>query len=401
MKMKMDLSFTLPDELIVEILLRLPVRSLLRFKCVCKSWLTFISDPQFAKSQFDLATPTHRLFLEPAYPPLVVPIDTEASLHDDSAIVHLTVPHTLFPSLHSYYLQIYGSCRGFILLRYVNYDNIFLWNPSTGAQKLLPYPHQLVPRYREEFLYGFGYDSSTDDYLIVIWVWHTDWKSDIHFFSFKTNSWNKTEGINFPHGDYLEEIFRFGLLLNGALHWLAYPNGSVIHNTIVAFDLTERSLLEIPLPHNLTMAMMAECYNLVVIGGCLSLCNELSMETGAMVNIWTMKEYKVQSSWTTTRVSYTCDIGDNFSPLWFTEDGTWDLFSPLWFTKGGDIVVGSKFSGVLMKLNDKGELLEYHTHSPFLEVVEDRRHSPFLITAMYRESLLSLPDLGKAKDDHH
>ena len=43
---------TLPillDELIVEILVRLPVRSLLQFKSVCKSWKTLISNSQFAK----------------------------------------------------------------------------------------------------------------------------------------------------------------------------------------------------------------------------------------------------------------------------------------------------------------------------------------------------------------
>ncbi|KAG4970224.1 hypothetical protein AAZX31_13G091900 [Glycine max] len=34
----------LPEELIIEILLRLPVKSLLRFKRVCNSWLSLISD---------------------------------------------------------------------------------------------------------------------------------------------------------------------------------------------------------------------------------------------------------------------------------------------------------------------------------------------------------------------
>ncbi|RHN63682.1 putative F-box domain-containing protein [Medicago truncatula] len=40
----------LPEELIVEILLRLSVKSLLQYKCVCKTWKTLLSDPQFAKS---------------------------------------------------------------------------------------------------------------------------------------------------------------------------------------------------------------------------------------------------------------------------------------------------------------------------------------------------------------
>ncbi|MCI24237.1 F-box/kelch-repeat protein, partial [Trifolium medium] len=46
----------LPEELIIQILLRLPVRSLLEFKCVCKSWKTRISDPKFAKSHLEILT---------------------------------------------------------------------------------------------------------------------------------------------------------------------------------------------------------------------------------------------------------------------------------------------------------------------------------------------------------
>jgi len=48
---KLELLLFLSKEIIVNILLRLPVRSLLQFKCVCKSWKILISDPQFAKNQ--------------------------------------------------------------------------------------------------------------------------------------------------------------------------------------------------------------------------------------------------------------------------------------------------------------------------------------------------------------
>ncbi|KAG5543801.1 hypothetical protein RHGRI_016527 [Rhododendron griersonianum] len=38
----------IPPILLKEILSRLPIRSLLRFQCVCKPWLKLISDPQFS-----------------------------------------------------------------------------------------------------------------------------------------------------------------------------------------------------------------------------------------------------------------------------------------------------------------------------------------------------------------
>jgi len=49
----------LPDELITQILLRLPVKSLIRFKSVSKSWCSLISNPSFAKSQFQITAATH------------------------------------------------------------------------------------------------------------------------------------------------------------------------------------------------------------------------------------------------------------------------------------------------------------------------------------------------------
>ena len=39
----------LTDDLVVDILSRLPFKSFCRFKCVCKSWLTFSSDPHYCQ----------------------------------------------------------------------------------------------------------------------------------------------------------------------------------------------------------------------------------------------------------------------------------------------------------------------------------------------------------------
>src|SRR3954466_4024546 len=80
----------LPLELIIEILLKLPVKTLLRFRCVCKSWLSLISNNSFATSHFELAA-TPRLIFINRYAPnfLSIDVDVDASLHHDSAYVFL------------------------------------------------------------------------------------------------------------------------------------------------------------------------------------------------------------------------------------------------------------------------------------------------------------------------
>ncbi|AES93879.1 F-box and associated interaction domain protein [Medicago truncatula] len=53
-------SLNLPQELIVQILLRLPVKYLIRSKWVCKLWFSLISNPHFANYHFQLTTHTLR-----------------------------------------------------------------------------------------------------------------------------------------------------------------------------------------------------------------------------------------------------------------------------------------------------------------------------------------------------
>ncbi|XP_061372414.1 F-box/kelch-repeat protein At3g23880-like [Gastrolobium bilobum] len=365
-KKEMKLTLTLPDNLIEEILLRLPVISLLHCKCVCKSWLTLISNPQFAKSHYDIAVaPTHRLLVKPYNECSSEFIGIEAPLHYDSAVVYLTPKSSLIPSVRSYYLQILGSCRGFILLKYVENDDLILWNPSTGALKTI----SCSPG--SKFLYGFGYDPSTDDYLVVVANFNME------FFSLKTNSWNKVKGINFP---YLGFGVRFisGILLNGALHWLAVSKGTSTENAvIIAFDLIKRSLSEIPLPRDLTASTYRSIFEIchfMVIEGCLGLgCS------GGVC--WVMKEYKVQLSWTKFIVSSNCYV-----PC--------DSHFPICFSIGGGIV-GSDAFGKLLKLDHKGELLENSRYIMQWFVEEGPVQS-----AMYTESLISFPsDFGEARED--
>ncbi|XP_027352266.1 F-box/kelch-repeat protein At3g06240-like [Abrus precatorius] len=374
-------TLTLPHELIVEILLRLPVISLLRFKSVCKSWLSLISNPQFAKSQFDLAAPqTHRLLLRSTHF-YIESIDVDASLHDDSAIAYLPLPlpSPPTPRRREYAIdrsrenhEILGSCRGLILLHYENGD-LFVWNPSTGIYRRMSHSYCDLTY---EFLYGFVYDASIDDYLLILIelynpeVIASGWPTRIECISFRTDSWNRVEDVNGRYKDLGYE-FRGGSLLNGVLHWLVFSEDKRVP-LIICFGLVDRTLSEIPLPLDLTVQTKYELYSLRVLGGCLSVC--CSVHGCDRDEIWVMKEYKVQSSWTKSFGMYTYDIPHNhFSPICVTKDGG---------------IFGSNFCGRLEKLNDKGEILEHLTYRRSKGL-----YGGNLQFALYRESLLPLPSV--------
>ncbi|KAI4345540.1 hypothetical protein L6164_012653 [Bauhinia variegata] len=344
----------LPDEVIVEILLRLPVKSLLRFRSVSKSWLSLISDPQFAKSHFELAyARTDRLIYLTAS--RVRSLDPEASFHDDYAIVRLNFPLEL-----NFWLPTVGSCRG--LLLFDNYPSLslFVWNPSTGVHKQVPYPAIVV----FPFLFGLGYDPSTDDYLIVIASYDLEGdfgSAHFQFFSLKTNSWKKIESDDFPYMNHMDET-RAGALTNGAIHWLAFRH-DICQDVIVVFDLTEKNLREMPLPD--AYDILLDGCDFVVLGGFLCLCDNDG-------DTWVMKEYGVQSSW--TRVDK-------------VETPT-SYFMPICHTKCGD-TVGKDGRNGLLKFNHNGVLLEHR------EFCLDQHGCQ---VALYTESLLTLP-LGEEGED--
>uniref|UniRef100_A0A0R0ISF1 F-box domain-containing protein n=2 Tax=Glycine max TaxID=3847 RepID=A0A0R0ISF1_SOYBN len=371
-------NHTLPMDLMREILLRLPVRSVSRFKCVCKSWLSIISDPQFGNSHYDLAAaPSHRLILRSkCYSLEVQSIDTDAPPDTCSAAMYLLLPLQSPPPKPNDYDNYDGlpnraKILGFILLYYEMSRDLIMWNPLTRFRKRsLNFENMLTHR----FLYGFGYDTSTDDYLLIMIPFH--WKTEIQVFSFKTNSRNrKMIKLNVPYQG-IGSKFSIGSLLNETLHWLVFSKDKWV-DVIIAFDLIKRSLSEIALFDHLTKKKY-EMFSLRVIGGCLSV--SCSDQDWAMTEIWIMKEYKVQSSWTKSFVIPTY----GFSPICITKDGG---------------ILGSNMRERLEKHNDKGELLEHlacvaAAGEEYYCANQDQQ------SAMYRESQLFPNVSWETSEDH-
>jgi F-box interacting protein len=176
----------------------------------------------------------------------------------------------------------------------------------------------------------------------------------------RDNTWKEIEGTQFPYINYHLEP-RVGSVFNGAIYWLASHENLLI-DVILAFDLTKRELLEMSFPDGFNPDF--EDCGFWVFGEFLSLW---AMDYyNNILEIWVMKEYKVHSSWTKTRVLLIGSIPTTY-------------FSPITSTKGDDIF-GLDDDARFVKYNDDGQFSGHHSYS------DDR------YVAMYTESLLSLPE---------
>ena len=380
------------DDLIIQILLRLPVKSLLRFRCVSKSWLSLISDPQFAASHLELAAaPTHRLMLIHDSTLRASFVDLDAPLHDGDSCASSDPIKLDFrrpdPPIH---IRIMGSCRGLLLLLF-DFSDIYVWNPCTGVHKQLPLsPIAAIAKdIRGGFFFGFGYDPSKDDYLVVLGSNESSAAGGVTHFDFlslRANSWKRIEGTRCPLIECCPDSDKpdepgAGRHLNGAIHWLVFRHDD---NVIFAFDLVERSFSDIPLPDDPEYDFDFEFWVLLNHGGKLSLCVRGINRT----DIWVMGEYKVQSSWTKSIVMY--------------DNPPCEYFYPICSTKSG-YIYGLDDDEDLLKCNAEGERLECCSYPCKREAATTDWKSQLSHSdaAVYTESLLSLPGdsvtVGKQK----
>nr|XP_017240179.1 PREDICTED: putative F-box protein At4g09190 [Daucus carota subsp. sativus] len=150
-------SYHFPQDLIFEILSYLPVKSLLRFRSVCKSWLSIISDQQFINAHLTNSQKKPAPLILDKYFHRVYQLDTL----EESVRLKL-------PSKGRF--DCISSCSGLVCLADSDFHNnvMYLWNPATKQLKKL----LTVRRRREdqEVLlsdFVFGYDSTCNDYKLL------------------------------------------------------------------------------------------------------------------------------------------------------------------------------------------------------------------------------------------
>ncbi|KEH21502.1 putative F-box domain-containing protein [Medicago truncatula] len=312
---------TLPFDVIPEILCFLPVKFLLRSRCVCKSWNSLVSDPKFAKKHFCMSAARHIYFIS------YKRSDTEYSFRSyplNSVFTKRATPQDkfeYFPNnfrgkrriMHSY--GFVGSCNGILCIADDNDKGlVILLNPSIRKFKELPLletpPSAMFGNF--ETTLGFGYDSFTENYKVVVVMRYKMrvgshyrdyvYKTEVKIHTLGTNSWKSIQ--EFPFG--VVPIGQSGKFLSGTINWLTSIDlQRESPRFIVSFDLGKESYQKV-LPPDYGGVDVCHFLALGVLRDCLCLASR--DDTYSVKDVWVMKEYGNRESWTKLfNVSYRGD----------------------------------------------------------------------------------------------
>ncbi|XP_021297569.1 F-box protein CPR30-like isoform X2 [Herrania umbratica] len=296
----------LPRELFLEILLRLPVESLMRCKCVCKFWYALIRNAKFIELHLKYNCNNNVcVLLKRCLLTCLGEKENMLSLvcSNGFSFVNLDVDLSLYKKEPC--LQLLGHCDGVICLS--NYrDDIVLCNPATRESMVLPQSclpcspsiPNLIP---QTSALGFGYDAKSHHCKVVRIVSY--WEeinesglphlSRVEVYSLGTGSWKE---INVKVPAHVLYSPCFETYFNGSFHWYAVDDNR--NEVILSFHMGNEEFQVIPMPSFLSMYDYSMCRSLLVWMGCISLIIYPGRGIEKSFEICVMKEYGVRKSWT-------------------------------------------------------------------------------------------------------
>ncbi|KAK2665119.1 hypothetical protein Ddye_003693 [Dipteronia dyeriana] len=300
-------SIHIPIEILYNILGRLPVKEIIRFRCVCKAWRDLVIDPNFISTHLNLQTyDSDRCLLQYKAGRYGSGKDFFVAFNARNFAEHsnLEVPF----SCETSYFKIVGSVNGLLCLS-LSFTlfgrTLYLWNPSIWKLKILSGScfHRQIEKWKTFFVVGFGFHRRTNDYKIVRIMYFTEIGGRepprAEVFSLARNSWRKV-GTN--SGFYTRDRSST-VVVNGCVHWFAFRINDVYSKYILAFDFDSEEFREITLPkyhHNgesqfhrhrpaVSVAVLRESLALIV--------SWYKKHLMGCCNIWVMNEYGVVESW--------------------------------------------------------------------------------------------------------
>ncbi|XVF48401.1 hypothetical protein PTKIN_Ptkin03bG0187200 [Pterospermum kingtungense] len=265
------------EDLLTEILAKLPPKTLFKFKVVCKQWRCLISSL--------CRTPKPSAFFITAYD---LPPSKEIMRFFPLTPDCLQLPPPLHMSMiRSSYAKVSKSCAG--LLLYVQFFRIrveknsvlkrnqyfitvlgrkyFICNPTTRTYKMLPFLGNDEVDYRCTSV-DLAFDPMKSlQYKVICICWKPERNAvPLRIYSSETGCWSLSR-LKFSSGRVATTVAKAvrkdsGVFIKGAVHWLG--QGEVAYY----FDVENECFKEMPMP---TIKERPQCVYVGDCGGCLNL----------------------------------------------------------------------------------------------------------------------------------
>ncbi|KAJ0606137.1 putative F-box domain-containing protein [Helianthus annuus] len=224
-----------------EILIRTDVKDLLRFKSVCKSWYSLITSRRFINLHLNHSCNKDRYNNELGHRRIRLTDD------DDDLV---------------------GSSNGLICIC-SSTSRVLVGNPLTREVR------QLELMRVNPFWNGIQ---------VIFLAQKGEHQTRVHVLSLKLNAWKDIREVKYRF------ISKFGILCNGALHWIVEDQNT--KKIIIAYDLRKEELKEIPQPNDARYECTSRS-QLGIVNDCLCIYRDKNSRDDR----WWMEIYNVKQSW--------------------------------------------------------------------------------------------------------
>lgn len=212
----------LHDDIVWNILARLPAKTLLRFRRVSAQWNCMVSEPNFMKFR------SRKTIILPLFRTLRL-IDDNAPIDDvpNSVVSRYPLENLLGKQKPPKFI---GTHNGIVLLTYS--CNLILYNPFTRAFSELPCPSSV----HASVAFGLGHGVNSDVLKLVKFTHHF---RICNVFNFKESSWSSLSTTN---NRILVNTDGAGHFVNVFLYWIESNRNMLIVLNVNSMMLSKMNL---------------------------------------------------------------------------------------------------------------------------------------------------------------
>ncbi|XP_021817178.1 F-box/kelch-repeat protein At3g23880-like [Prunus avium] len=238
----------IPEEILINILSRLPVKSLIRFICVCKLWSSLIRSSRFIGMHLNRnVTNRAHAFIIALHESRRKPKICYTLFSNETFEPCLKIKHPLTGPK----IEIHGSSNGLVCLSYElgNLDtSIYLCNLSIQKHVVLPPTSILCLPSPEYVTYvAFGFHPGLNDYKVVRLLTFSEGNHciEVEVYSLSTNSWKRIDAIPASIKAMVLHSDQFAVY-NGVAYWIMKKEDATY--CFVSFDTDSEVFEEFLLP---------------------------------------------------------------------------------------------------------------------------------------------------------